>query len=174
MGRNTSVGGRGRWCVGMPSQDCVGAIGGSSVCICGGRGCIGRHEDTGTRLGATLGACGQWDVEWGWSINGHQCHVWCVACGRGGIEPAMCEGAGTGGGEGKAGSAATSHTLNTSEVGQRAGAMAEFELGKLASKRAVRDMVHACTDNEYITLPPPPPPPNTFVWCGGTLPTFNF
>ena len=53
------------------------------------------------------------------------------------------------------------HTLN---MGWRAGAMAEFELGKLAS---VRDMVHAHTENEYIT------PPNTFVWHGGTPPTLN-
>ena len=51
------------------------------------------------------------------------------------------------------------HMLNTSEVGQRAGAVAEFELGKLTS---VRDMVHAYMDNEYIN------PPNTFVWHGGT------
>ena len=90
--------------------------------------------------------------------------LWCAAHGRGGIRPATCEGAGTGGGEGKAGSAATSHMLNTSEVGRRAGAVAEFELGKLTS---VRDMVHACIDNEYIT------PPNTFVWHGGTSPTLN-
>ena len=52
---------------------------------------------------------------------------------------------------------ATSHMLLKYVCGGRCGwsATAEFELGKLMSKtHSVRDMVHACTDLEYINPTP--------------------
>ena len=65
-----------------------------------------------------------------------------------------------GGGEGKAGSVWPPHVLNMSEV-----AAAEFQVGKLTTRVKmcwVSDMVHACTDLEYINptcssniVPPP-------------------
>ena len=88
-------------------------------------------------------------VEHGECAGGVRVAMWA----SGSIRLATCEGASEdhwtrlrGGGEGKAGSVATSHTL--SEV-----AAAEFQLGKLATcveMRSVRDMVRACTDLEYI------------------------
>ena len=55
---------RGPWRVGMLLQGCAGAVGGSLVCVRGGRGRIGWHGDMGTGHGATLG--GLWAVGCGW------------------------------------------------------------------------------------------------------------
>ena len=70
MGRDASGGGRDAW---RRHQGCMGAVGGSSVRVRGGRGRVGRHEDTGTGLGVTLG--GLWAVGRGWgrsSVLGEQ------------------------------------------------------------------------------------------------------
>ena len=51
----------------------MGAVGGSLVRVCGGRGHVGQHEDTGMGLGETLG--GLWVVGRGWgqsSVLGEQ------------------------------------------------------------------------------------------------------